>query len=211
MIRYRLSPRVEGPTAALCEHPALKRLAGFGGWKATQEANHTVLTRVNAVSRNDWGPWKPGLNGLDFSVPDPLPPFNAGDWIYTREELRRQGIPVRLCRGFDIPVAPAYLDGVEILLDGSLSTPVSDYGALVSSLDVRLGSGSIHPGDPDLVRFCHLAMASCLALTPEVIHAWRLLTTADQQRLFDAAVTLPKPEAGAPGSPSAAPASTPEE
>lgn len=196
MIRFRLNERINPLHAATCQHPAFARLAGLGPWQAQQHGSATVLTRLDALNRTDWGDWRPGLGQLDYAVPEPLPPFAISDWL---SNPPREGIPVRLRCGLSVPVAPAYLDGVEVMLDGSLAASVSPYGQLVQKLWDRTAHSGIGPADPEVIEFCRLALASCLRLPAEAIHAWHLLSTSDVQALFDAATTLPKTAAGALG------------
>jgi hypothetical protein len=195
MIRYRLNERIDLAVAATCTHPALVRLQGRR-WQARQEGNSTILTRADHLDRTDWGPWKPGLGGLEFSVPDPLPAFSIQDWNPTQPSDARV---VKLKNGASVLVAPAYLDGGELLLDGTIAAPTSRYARLVTQLWDRTVDGGLAATDPDVVAFARLAIQSCMLIPDEAIHAWHLLSSADVQALFDAATALPKAEAGAPG------------
>lgn len=194
MIRFRLAERIATIAAALCDHPKLARLREFGPWQATGSPDGVILTRTDAIARTDWGPWHKGLDGLEYAVPDPLPPFVMADWL---RKPAREGILVTLRCGATVPVAPSYLDGAEIMLDGSVAGPVNRYSRLVSELWDRTATGPIGPTDPTVLEFARLAVSSCLRLPPEATHAWHLLATSDIQPLFDAATSLPKAEAGA--------------
>jgi len=203
MIRFRTSEPVEIDAVVAGAHPGLSRILAHrlvNGWTIARIGTGTVVTRTDAVTRTDWGPWKPGLDGLEFSTIEPLPAFKASDWLPV-PELLRDGLPVRLKCGAVVPVAPSYMEGVEVNLDGSLAGPVSTYGQVTSRLWDRSGNGPIAPNEPDVIQFCRLAISSVIALPAEAIHAWHLLSTTDVQALFNAATTLPKAEADEHSSP----------
>jgi hypothetical protein len=57
--------------------------------------------------------------------------------------------------------------------------------------------GEVMPfNDPELIQFCRLALMSCTTLTVELVHAFRLLSTADIEPLLEAGTGLPKADAG---------------
>jgi hypothetical protein len=206
MIRYRIAEKIDQLAAATCEHPLFARLRGLG-WQARYEGNATIMTAASAVTRTDWGEWRPGLGGLEFAVPDPLPPFSVNDWKPTQPDNAQL---VTLKCGQRIWVTPAYLDGGEILLDGTIAASTSRYGQLVDKIDARLNTvAHLAAGDPDVLGFARLAIQTCLCIPDEAIHAWRLLSSSDIQALWRAATALPKAESDAAGSPSAAPESIP--
>lgn len=209
MIRYRLPESLAPQQAATLEHPALRRLRGRGPWSCAQVPGGVALTHHLAASVQAWGPELAGMGGLSYTLPDPMPAFVPAAWI----RKGSVGDLVRLRCGHEIPVAPAAADGISIGLDGQLGGPVSEYGRLAVSLWDRvaaLGAGDSIPfSDPDLIALARLACMSCTTLTEELVHAFGLISTGDLGTLFDAAVGIPKAEAGAHGSPAALPASTP--
>jgi hypothetical protein len=196
VIRYLLDERLPLIQAAQCQHMKLQRLAGCGPWLATQTPEGIALTRGEA---NTWtAPFVSPLDGLRFQLADPLPAFRVQDFLRPNAD---QGNPVRLRCGHVIPVLPASVhDGLEIGLDGSFGLPAGEYARIGGRLyDRQLaqpdGQG-IPLSDPDLIAFCRLALLSCTTLTAELVHAYKLLTTADLSALWDAGVGLPKADAG---------------
>jgi hypothetical protein len=198
MIRYELDERLDRATASQCRHPALARLQSFGPWSACESPTGVALVPAWAKPVRAWGHRQAGLGGLFFRLADPLPACDLA-------HLARPGTggtPVALTCGLTIAIAPAIADGITIGLDGGLGAPATAYGRLADQIATRLatdGDVSCSPPDPQLLDLARLALASCHRLTPELIAAWGLLSTADLAPIYDAAVGLPKADAGGGG------------
>lgn len=205
MIRYRL-PGFHDPVAATSgAHPALARLAGRGPWSCVDTPDGVVLTRGTAVT---WGPWVPGVGGLDYALADPLPACDPQ--ALTLPGPAGEGSPVALRCGIVLPVRPAAWDGSVIGLDGQLGAPASRYGREVAALyDRILAAGDLPPTDPQAIAVARMALQSATSLTDELIHAWGLLSSGDVVLLFLAASSIPKADAGGGPCSAAPPASTP--
>lgn len=205
MIRYRL-PGFHDPLAAASgSHPALARLAGRGPWACADTPEGVVLTRGGAAA---WGPWVPGVGGLEYSLADPLPACDP--LTLPQPGLAGEGSPVSLRCGIVVPVRPAGWDGSVIGLDGQLGAPASAYGRAVAALyDRILAAGDLPPSDPQAIAVARMALLSATTLTEELIAAWGLLSTGDVVALFLAAAAIPKADAGGGPCSAAPPASTP--
>lgn len=198
MIRYELDERLDRTAASQCRHPALERLRASGPWTASESPTGVALVPAWARPVRAWGQRQQGLGGLWFRLADPLPPCD----LAALAKPGTSGSPVALACGLTILVAPAIADGIVIGLDGGLGACASAYGRLADQVATRLaveGDVSCSPPDPMLVDLARMAMASCHRLTPELIAAWGLLSTADLAPLYDAAVGLPKADAGGGG------------
>lgn len=189
--------------------PALRRLRGRGPWVCTQDPDGGVAI-AHQRGATAWGPERIGVGGIRYQLADPLPPFVLSEWLRT-DAL---GEWVRLRCGVEIPVMPAAADGMSIGLDGTIGAPVTPYGILAARVFDRIAAlgpkDAIPWTDPDLLALARGAIMSCTTLTDELVHAFCLISTGDLGALFDAAVGLPKADGGAPGSPAAPPASTPQ-
>lgn len=185
MIRYYLDAQLPQLAAARCDHPALARLRGRGPWTAHDHHGSVMLQRGEAAA---WGEIKPGLNGLRYQVANPLPPLLASIQVNDRGSIAWVDLP----GGVRLPIKLAAYAPVAIGLDGLPEGPCDDYGQTAARLWDRLNAGDLPVADPQLVAFCRLALMSQTDLTPELIHAYGLLTTDTIPQIFDAANGVPK-------------------
>lgn len=185
MIRYYLAETLHQLAASRCEHPALARLRGRGPWAASDHPGCVVLQRGHAAS---WGEIKPGIGGLRYQLAEPLPPLLS----VTRITESASSAIVDLPGGVRLPVKLAAFAPVAIGLDDKPEGPSDDYGQTANRLWDRFQSGEMLIVDPQLIDFCRMALMSLTDLTPELIHAYGLLTTETIPQIFDAANGVPK-------------------
>jgi hypothetical protein len=180
MIRYVLPATLPALAAAMCNHPELRRLAGRGPWTAGDHPEGTCLTRGTAAA---WGPLKQGLGQLRYQLADPLPPLLASITVNATGPIAWVDLPgaVRL------PVKLATYAPVAIGLDGQPEGLADEYGILGALLWERWQGADLPVVDPQLIAFCRLALMSQTNLTPELIHAYSLLTTESVPAILYAA------------------------
>jgi hypothetical protein len=206
MIRFRVPGGIDGPQAAACACPELRRLAGCGPWTVTDDGQGLLLTHGSAVAISAWTPWQTGLGGLMYQLPIDLPDLVIDQWVIRSDHAE----PVRLVSGHVVPIVPAFIDGLTITLNGGLGAPASPYGRAVATLIDRVMRGDdVSPTDPQAVAVARQALATGLRMPAELMHAWGLLATGDISRLVEAASAIPKAACGAGNSNAAPPASIP--
>jgi hypothetical protein len=180
MIRYILDQALPQLAAAQCQHPALARLKGRGPWTALDQAVGTVVQRGTAAA---WTLPAPGLGGLQYQLADPLPPLMEVITVNDRGAIAWVDLPgaVRL------PVKLAAYAPVSIGLDGQPEGPADEYGITAARLWERWQAADLPVIDPQLIAFCRLALMSQTNLLPEIIHAYKLLTTETAPQILYAA------------------------
>jgi hypothetical protein len=202
MIRYRIVG-VCPEEASLLARPALRRLAGRGPWACLAVGDGTILARGEASA---WGPWQPGLDGLEYALAEPLPPWDEA-WL--RRIPGAALVPLR--NGLALPVVPVPFDGVGIdLINGDLGEPVSGYGlACAAAWELLIGPSPVPANHPTLLTAVREILLRSTTLPLEALAAYAVVGTADVMPIVEAAAALPKAWCGAGGSPAAPLASTP--
>ncbi len=196
--------------AALAAHPKAKRLLIAGPWQLSKCGDGSLATwRGSVFALDAFAPAVPTDDGMEFlRWKDALTREQLLD-RFAREDRCPEAV-VELCCGMSISIGLALRGAARrrtFAGKGGIGALTDEYSCVVADIlealkppaDANAPAPIIAANDPRLMRALFLAVARRYRVTEEALDAWDILTTADDGRIWEAALGADPKAAAAAG------------